>query len=224
MVKETDLHVHAAGALENLTRELVFEHRAVIESYIKQYPGFAKTLVPWPLTGPAPLIIRDMIEAGERANVGPMAAVAGAIAEHVGKALLQHTEEVIVENGGDVFLKTNRPAVIGIFAGKSPLSMRVGLRIDSQKHPVSVCTSSGSVGHSLSFGRADAVSVISWSCSLADAAATAVCNFVRSKKDIQTAIDRGRKIDGVMGLVVIVGEDMGAWGELEFLPLKLKKG
>ncbi len=224
VVQETDLLVHAAKPLEKIAKELVFEHRAVIESYIDQYPDFAKTLAPWHISGPAPHIIRDMSDAGKKTNVGPMAAVAGAIAEHVGTGLLQHTDEVIVENGGDVFIKTTHPTIIGIYAGQSPLSMRMGLRVSSTIHPISICTSSGTIGHSLSFGMADAVCVESSNGSLADAAATAICNHVGSKKDIQAAIDRARKIDGVNGIVVIVQDEMGIWGELEVVPLHLKKG
>jgi len=94
-----------------------------------------------------------MASAGEKAGVGPMAAVAGAIAEHVGIDLLGHTHEVVVENGGDVFFKTNGPVTIGIFAGNSPVSLGMGLRVYPGKKPLSVCTSSGTVGHSLSFGK-----------------------------------------------------------------------
>ena len=98
-VKETDLFVHAVSPLEDITKELILKHRGYIETYIQQHPEFAKTLQPWHVAGPAPLIIKDMAGAGEKAGVGPMAAVAGAIAEHVGTELLMHTKEVIVENG-----------------------------------------------------------------------------------------------------------------------------
>lgn len=223
-VKETDLSVCADIAFETDARELVFQQRNIIESFIEQYPDFLKSLRPWRLQGPAPRIIRDMVDAGERTGVGPMAAVAGAIAEHVGSGLLQKCREVIVENGGDIFLKTERPVVVGLFAGDSPLSFTLGIRVKSEKDPVSLCTSSGTVGHSTSFGKADAVSVKARSCSLADAAATAIGNRVGSKKDIQQAIDFGRSITGVTGMVVIIGDDMGAWGDLEIVPLRLKKG
>ena len=165
-----------------------------------------------------------MVDAGEKAGVGPMAAVAGAIAEHVGSGLLHKCREVIVENGGDIFLKTERPVVVGLFAGESPLSFKLGIRIKPEAFPVSVCTSSGTVGHSTSFGKADAVSVQARSCSLADAAATAIGNRVGSKKNIQEAIGFGRTITGVTGLVVIIGDEMAAWGDLEIVPLRPKKG
>lgn len=220
IVKETDLYVHAPTELEAVARDLVLQHRGYIESYIKRYPEFAKTLSPWHVSEPVPLIIQDMITAGEKAGVGPMAAVAGAIAEHLGIGILSHTDEVMVENGGDVFLKTDGPVVIGIFAGKSPLSLRVGLRVDSKNRPVSVCTSSGTVGHSLSLGKTDAVCVVSESCALADAAATSIGNQVVSEADIQKGIDFGKNIQGTAGIVIIMGDKIGAWGELEIVPIK----
>jgi ApbE superfamily uncharacterized protein (UPF0280 family) len=223
-VKETDLFVRALKPLEDITRELVLENRGYIENYIKRYPEFARTLKPWRVRGPESKIINEMALAGEKAGVGPMAAVAGAIAEHVGSGLLKHSDEVVVENGGDVFIRLNNPVTIGIFAGTSPLSLRMGICVDSKERPVSVCTSSGTVGHSLSLGKADAVCVISDSCSLADAAATSIGNRVTSKNHIQSAIDFGRHIEGVRGIVVIIGNDVGIWGELKVAPLKLEKG
>jgi ApbE superfamily uncharacterized protein (UPF0280 family) len=223
-VKETDLFVQALKPLKDITRELILEKRGYIENYIKRYPEFARTLKPWRVQGPEPIIINEMALAGEKAGVGPMAAVAGAIAEHVGSGLLEHSDEVVVENGGDVFLRLDNPVTIGIFAGASPLSLCMGICIESREKPISICTSSGTVGHSLSLGKADAVCVVSDSCSLADAAATSIGNIVTSKSHIQQAIDFGKHIEGVRGIVVIIGDDVGIWGDLKVVPLKLEKG
>ena len=223
-VKETDLFVHARSPLEGVTRELILEQRGYLEGFIDRHPRFAATLRPWRWDGPMPAIVRDMVSAGRRAGVGPMAAVAGAIAEHVGAGLLAHTDEVIVENGGDVYLKLNGPFTTGIFAGRSPLSMRVGIRLDPAGGPLAVCTSSGTIGHSLSLGKADAVCVISTVCAAADAAATAVGNHVASAADIPEAISFGKRIQGVTGLVVIVGDRIGIWGDLSVVPLGEKRG
>jgi ApbE superfamily uncharacterized protein (UPF0280 family) len=222
VVKETDLLVSASSSLEMVTRESILTYRSHIENYIAQYPEFLTTLRPWHVSGPAPAIVREMTAAGEKAGVGPMAAVAGAIAESVGRYLLAYSDEVIVENGGDTFFKISDPVTVGIYAGKSPLSLRVGLRVASSAHPVSLCTSSGTVGHSLSFGKADAVCVMSDSCALADAVATAVGNRVQTSRDIQPAVEFGKSIPGVMGLAVIIGKDMGLWGDLELIPLQGK--
>ncbi len=222
--KETDLLIHADTYLENISRELVLKYRGYIESYIKRNPDFVKTLNPWYVDTPETVIIQEMAKAGQKAGVGPMASVAGAIAEHVGKGLLSHTNEVIVENGGDIFLKKNSPVTIAIFAGRSPLSLNTGMQIDPGNSPVSVCTSSGTVGHSLSMGRADAICVVSKSCSLADAVATSMGNRIKLQSDIKKTIDFGKSIEGVTGLVVIMGNSIGAWGELEIISLKGKKG
>ncbi len=219
VVKETDLLVYAEKDLHAEAREQVLKHRGYVEAYIRDHPGFRAALSPWHLDGPAPNIVREMVTAGEKAGVGPMAAIAGAIAESVGKELLIHSNQVIVENGGDVFIKTARPATVAIFAGKSPLSMRVGIRLPCGQTPVAVCTSSGTVGHSLSLGKADAVCVVSDSCALADAAATALGNLVRSKTDIESAIAAGKNIGAIRGIAIIIGEKMGVWGQLEVIPL-----
>ena len=221
VVKETDLLVHAETKLVAETRELVLEQRGYVEAYIKAYPDFMTALDPWRLEGPVPIIISDMIKAGARAGVGPMAAIAGAVAERVGRGLLTFTDQVIVENGGDVFIKTNRPVTIGIFAGSSPLSMQLGIQLDCKKKPAAVCTSSGTLGHSLSLGKADAVCVLADSCALADAAATAIGNLIQSPADINNAIAAGQRIAEITGIVIIAGEKIGAWGDLEMVPLNV---
>jgi ApbE superfamily uncharacterized protein (UPF0280 family) len=220
VVQQTDLLVHAERKLAAQTRELVLEHRGYVAAYIKAFPDFMTTLEPWRREGPAPNIISDMIRAGAKAGVGPMAAIAGAIAEHVGRGLLGFTDQVMVENGGDVFIKTNSPVTVGIFAGASPLSMQVGIRLGGEKRPIAVCTSSGTLGHSLSLGLADAVCVVADSCALADAAATSIGNRIQSEADINAAIAAGQRIAEVAGIVIIAGDKIGAWGELELIRLE----
>lgn len=223
-VKETDLHVQARSDLSALTRDSILEQRGYLEAYIRRHPGFVSTLKPWPLTGPAPNIVQDMIAAGNAAGVGPMAAVAGALAEHVGRRLLAHTDEVIVENGGDIFLQTGEAVTAAVFAGASPLSLRIGFRIGGQNDALAVCTSSGTVGHSLSFGRADAVCVASRSGALADACATAIGNRIHRAQDIAAGIEFARGIAGVLGVLIVVAEKMGVWGAMEVVLLDRKNG
>jgi ApbE superfamily uncharacterized protein (UPF0280 family) len=222
-VKETDLHVQAQRDLSDVTREIILEQRGYLEAYIRQHPEFHTALAPWPLTGPAPNIVRDMIAAGAAAGVGPMAAVAGAIAEHVGRALMAYSAEVIVENGGDIFLQTTEAATVAVFAGASPLSLRIGIRAGGRNAALGVCTSSGTVGHSLSFGRADAVCVVSRCCALADAAATAIGNRINSPQDIHAGIAIGQGIAGVTGLLIVAADQMGIWGAIEVVALDRKR-
>ncbi len=214
-VKETDLYIKATHDLREMARLAVIHHRFQLERYISQHPEFFRSLIPTANDEFAPPIVRDMIQAGQCAGVGPMAGVAGAMAEAVGKDLLAASTEVIVENGGDIFIHSAKELQVGIFAGSSPLSFRVGLRIPAADHGWGVCTSSGTVGPSLSFGRADAVCVLAPSASLADAAATAVGNLVGSSADLPKGLEKAKTIAGLTGVVIIIGDKLGAWGEVE---------
>jgi uncharacterized protein len=218
-VKETDLYILAGAVLEQEAREAVINLRQQLEEYIKGNPLFQTSLVPLAADPRAPKIVKEMLSAAQAAGVGPMAGVAGAVAAFVGTALLAFTPEVVVENGGDIFLQISTERKIGIFAGASPLNMRVGIRIPPGRTPLGVCTSSATVGPSLSLGKADAVCVISPSATLADAAATALGNMVQGKGDIEPALEAGRKIPGVEGAVIIVDDALGAWGEYELIKL-----
>ncbi len=218
-IRETDLFLLANRDLQSETREAVIKYRWQIEHYIRYHPEFRTSLVPVTDDPHAPKIVKEMLNAGRLTNVGPMASVAGAIAEFVGRDLIPFSEEVICENGGDIFIASSKERVVGIFAGKSPLSLKVGLRIKPGDTPLGVCSSSGTVGHSTSFGKADAVCVVSPSTSLADAAATSIGNLIKGKGDIEKGLNYGGQIQGVTGLLIIVGEALGIWGGLELVHL-----
>jgi ApbE superfamily uncharacterized protein (UPF0280 family) len=219
IVKETDLLVRAESDLLNETRESVLKYRYQLETYIVMNPEFQRSLIPLKDDLHAPEIVQDMIRASQLGQVGPMAAVAGAMAEWVAKDLLSLSKEVIIENGGDIYLATSKERRIGIYAGDSPLSLKIGIVIRPEENPIGVCTSSGTVGHSLSFGKADAVCILSKSAALADAVATAVGNVVQEKKDIEYGLDMARGIEGVLGVLIIVGEKMGVWGNVTLTQL-----
>ena len=199
---------------------MLLNFRRQIGNYVDNHPLFESTLLPYPQNDKAPEIISSMIQIASRCGVGPMAAVAGAIAEFVGKELLNYSSEVIIENGGDVFIKSSKIRKVSIFAGSSPLSQKIILKIKPQKNYVGVCTSSGTVGPSLSFGKADAVTVISDSVLLADAAATAVGNIIKIQKDIGQGLIYAQKIKGVKGVVIIKNDKMGLWGNINFTVVK----
>ena len=214
-VRETDLWVCADRHLETETRDLVFEARHQLESYIRSYPEFSNSLVPLKEDPYAPRIVREMIRAAGEVHVGPMAAVAGAIAQYVGEGLLNLTDQVIVENGGDVFLKANRHVTVSILAGESPLSGRLGILIPTRQMPLGVCSSSGTVGHSLSHGMADVVCLLSTSAALADSAATALGNRIKKRGDLEGVAGWAGQINGILGGVVIAGDAMATWGDIE---------
>jgi uncharacterized protein len=218
MVKETDLYIRARRHLKNQAFEIVQRQRSSLENYIARHPGFLAALEPFPVGDDAPAIVRAMAEAAAKVNVGPMAAVAGAFAEFVGRDLLKYSPEVIVENGGDIFLKSTKSRLVGVYAGEdSPLTGRVALKIEPLDTPLGVCTSSGTVGHSLSFGKADAVVVLSRSTALADAAATAIGNIVKEETDVQKALDYARSVKGLVGAAVIINDKMGVWGKINLI-------
>jgi ApbE superfamily uncharacterized protein (UPF0280 family) len=221
VVKETDLLIRADSDLSKDTRESVLKYRHQLETYIAMNPGFQQSLVPLAEDPYAPEIVKQMIQASQRAGVGPMATVAGAIADLVSKDLLKLSKEVIVENGGDIYLASSRERTVGVYAGDSPLSLKIGIVIPPGDTPLGICTSSGTVGPSLSFGKANAVCILSKSSALADAAATAVGNVVKEKKDISSGLGRAREIDGVLGTLLIVEEKMGIWGRIKLTRLAM---
>jgi len=215
--KETDLQIRAHSNLKAQTLESIVKHRTPLEDYIRSHPIFLSSLKPVAVEKNAPAIVSDMTKAAQLAEVGPMAAVAGAIAEAVGNDLLAYTQEVIVENGGDLFIKSSKARLIGVYAGTSPLTGKIAINIKPEDTPLGICTSSGTVGHSLSLGLADAVIAISRSTALADAAATAIGNVVRDVEDIARAIELAQTIDGLAGAVIIKDEKIGLWGKVELV-------
>ena len=182
---------------------------------------FFESLQPLPGHPGDPPVVGEMIRAAEIAGTGPMAAVAGAFAEAVGRELvrLYGLCDVIVENGGDIWVSGSHDVRFPVYAGTSPLSGKIGLRVSSDQLPVGVCTSSGSVGHSLSFGRADALTVICSSAALADALATAACNRIRGEADVEKVVKELNGRNDVIGALGILGEHAAVCGNCEVITL-----
>ena len=217
VVKETDLWVSADINLEDKTRGLVLDCRYQLESYIRYNPDFYTSLLPCRQDPYASPVVKEMIEATGRLGVGPMASVAGVIAQVVAIGLLRYSDQVIVENGGDIFLKVDRPATVSIFAGSSPLSGKFGLLIPRRQMPLGICSSSGTVGHSLSMGVADLVCILSPSAAVADGAATCLGNKVKNKKAIEDVADWAGQVEGILGGLIIAEDRMAIWGDIELV-------
>lgn len=205
---------HSLSELRHFTESRALFYRQQLEAYIRQDPDFRTTLEPYLVLSGAPPIALAMTRAGNAAGVGPMAAVAGALAELVGRDLLKKTGQVMVENGGDIFLKTDAGARVAVFAGASPLSNRIAIELAPRTKPYGICTSSGTVGPSLSLGRADAAVIVSQSAILADAVATAAANRVQGSADLEAALQFARTVPGVEGVLIIKGDKLTAWGSL----------
>ncbi len=217
-VETTDLYVKALCRLERETEALVRECRGQIKAAIARRPEFLTSLTPIeedPRDSPVPI---RMIRAAVKAGTGPMAAVAGAVAEFVGRSLLGLSPEIIIENGGDIFARVERPFFCGLFAGSSPFSNRLGLKIDPTGLPVGICTSSATVGPSRSFGRVDAAVVVSYDAALADAAATALGNRIQGYTDLRPGVEWAMTIPGVKGALAVLHDKMAVLGEIELAP------
>ncbi|MDW7732418.1 MAG: UPF0280 family protein [Methanolobus sp.] len=201
-------HIEAA-------REAIVRHRNELERYISADPFFKTSLEPYELKGYAPEVVRRMVKAGNMMDIGPMSAVAGTISSLAVEAMVKSGASfAVVDNGGDIAIINDRPVVMGIYAGESPLK-NLGFTMEARDTITGVCTSSGTVGPSISFGMADAAVVFSDDVSLADSAATALGNATGiGKSSVEEAFDAVRNVAGIKGAIVIQGEFMGIWGDI----------
>jgi uncharacterized protein len=217
VIKESDLYIGVdkdTPELREKARARLDSLRQDLEGYIAEYPLFEMTFRPIPVKPGAPEIVRRMAAAAAQANVGPMASVAGCVAEMVGEELAGHSGNVIVENGGDIYIKAARRRIIGIYAGESKFSGKLALEIAPEQTPLGICSSSGKIGHSVSLGKADVCLVTCHSAALADAYASAVGNRVQTKADLSRAIAEAQKLPGLKGLLVVIENELGVWGDL----------
>jgi len=201
--------------------------REELKSYIRMNNEFQTSLEPLKV-GEAPLIVKMMAESAEIAGVGPMAAVAGTISQLTLKFLLNHDAKyVIVDNGGDIALTTYKDVIMGLYAGESSLSGKIGFKIKSRKTPMGICTSSGTVGHSISFGQADSVTVFASSASVADALATSIANRATGNKEVEqveNCLEKAEEFrEYLRGVLVVVGESAGTVGKIPDLVETNKK-
>ena len=219
-IEQTDLFIRAEKNLSREASDLVILGRKRITAWAETHATFITSLSPLPEDPLAPSPVKEMLSAGLTANVGPMAAVAGSLSEFVGKGLLPFSPQgVIVENGGDIFVSVASEIVIGLLAGASPLSLRLGMAVSPDQTPLGICTSSSTIGHSLSLGRADAATVTADSAALADAAATALGNRIKVDKDIEPALNWVLTLNGVRGAAVILGKNIGLLGDLNLVQI-----
>ena len=218
--KETDLFIRANKKLPDLCLETVKNLRNQLDKYIQNNPQFYKSLTPIKVNKKAPAAVKEMVKYSRIVDVGPMAGVAGFFYCVLVQAVLKKTDEVIVENGGDIYLSVKNDPVIGIYAGKdSPFTGKIGVKISAEDTPIGICTSAGTIGPSLSQGKADAVIVLSPITTLADATATAMGNYIQDKNDIQKIISKGKKIENITGLLIIKDDNLGIWGNLELVKM-----
>jgi len=212
-VYESDLRVFSdINVKENIFIN-VCKYRKIIENYVVTNPVFLSSHEPLACDANAPGIIRHMQQASSTAGVGPMAGVAGAVAYYA--SLGVKCRELIIENGGDIYIKSAENRTVKIHTINKYFSDKINIQI--QAGECGVCTSSGTLGHSFSYGKADAATIIAHDPVLADCVATAACNMVKIEEDIQRAIEFSMSIKGVDGAVVIVGSKIGMKGNIKLV-------
>lgn len=221
--KETNVLIKAdtREAIE-VAKKSIIKHRNDLERYIARRPLFKLSLEPVDVEAGAPKVVRLMADAAKLTGVGPMAAVAGTLAQlAVEDAAVSGAKNILIDNGGDIFIQGDRSYTVAIHAGKSPLSNKFALKIDADRLPLAICTSSATVGPSISFGEADAATAIAKSGALADATATAICSETRGNPEqaIKAGLRHGKKIPHLTAALIIYGKHLGSWGKLPKLVL-----
>lgn len=220
--KETDLWIGVDRKsfhkeMPSFTDRLIRRIRLEMEAYLEKDPDYARSLMPYKASPEAPLIFRAMSAVADKSGIGPMSAVAGAVARKVGETLKAEFEvqEVIVENGGDIYADIIEDIDISVFAGHSPLSEKVGLHLEAAYTPLGICTSSGTVGPSLSFGKADAVMIVCRDALLADTYATAFANTVQTADDINPCLDKIKATEEILAAIIIKDDKLGICGKFD---------
>jgi ApbE superfamily uncharacterized protein (UPF0280 family) len=233
-VGESDLWITARQDIsgqdisqQDLSRQVadfLHEVRGAVMAYAVLHPEFLRSLVPLGVPGSAPAIVRRMARAGRECGVGPMAAVAGAVAQAVAERFAGQSPDLLVENGGDLYLCSTKERTVALLA-EPESGACVGLRIPAGDFPLSLCSSSGTVGHSLSLGRGDLVTVrasgVEHAGALADAAATALANLVREDRDVGRVVEAARAWEGlgIEGVFAQCGKKIAVWGKMELTAL-----
>lgn len=203
--------------MPGFTLRYIRKLRSKMDRWIEEHPDYARALVPFTAPANSPEIFRAMSAVAEKSGIGPMSAVAGAVAEEVGQTLKKRfgIREIIVENGGDIYADITEDLDIAVFAGSSPLSEKTGLHIEAAYAPLGLCTSSGTVGPSLSFGKADAVMIVCRDVKAADTYATAFANRIQTTEDIPDCMEKIREKEDILAAIAIKDDKIGICGQFE---------
>ncbi|MCP4258445.1 MAG: UPF0280 family protein [Planctomycetes bacterium] len=209
------------NCFDTVTQEIERQRR-ILDDYIKSCPSFRDSFEPIELRDDAPEVAQRMARAASLIGVGPMAAVAGAMAQCAAEAGLKTgAQEVIVENGGDIYLKAIEPVLIALNTGTARLSNRLAFSLQPSDTPLAICSSSGQMGHSKSLGNCDLATVVAEDAALADAAATQAANLVKEEEDVNPALQSIAAIEGIEGVLIVKNDRVGLAGNLPPL-IKIK--
>jgi ApbE superfamily uncharacterized protein (UPF0280 family) len=213
-----EAHFHIVTGFWDPVINRILKERLNLEKFIEKNKDFQTSLSPIMISAlqlSMPESVKRMIRASEKTGLGPMAAVAGTMAQLASETSREAGSlETIVENGGDIFLDCLDTVILGLYTGENPHFRNLALKITPELMPLAVCTSSSRMGHSLSFGDCDLVTVFSGNASLADAAATLGCNSVKKEADIEPVLNSLIAIEGILGVLIIRDDRFGAVGQI----------
>lgn len=204
-------------SIKKFCLEKIRLYRQQLDNYILINKYFKTSFVPLPFDPSAPEIARDMMLKSQNSSVGPMACVAGAFSDFLGREIIENFNpaELIIENGGDVFILSREDMKVAVYAGKSPLSGKIGINIPSEYTPLGVCTSSATVGPSVSLGKTDATMVVCSSAALADGYASFFGNQVSSPSDIDKVINSAKNVPKIISAIIVCQDKFGICGKLK---------
>ncbi|MFT5728971.1 MAG: ApbE superfamily uncharacterized protein (UPF0280 family) [Desulforhopalus sp.] len=210
-----DTHLKVYGSEYDKITEVIVQERKKLEAYILRHPEFKNALSPIALLPEAPEIAQKMSKASTTTGLGPMASVAGTLAQiGVEAAKEAGCNEAIVENGGDMYIMSPTPVTIGIYAGKNSIGAQLAFQLTPEELPLAICSSSSKMGHSLSLGDCELATVIAKDAALADSVATLTCNSISHERDVELVLDKVGQIEGIRGILVVKNSKIGLWGDL----------
>ena len=222
--KESDVTIISESRQAILrAKEAFYYHRKILEKYVLKDHQFLKSFSPVKVTTDD-VIIKLMAETAFLCNVGPMATVAGALADLMLERMSVKNEAdfipakiALVENGGEIAIDSEKPMKIALYAGKNELNLNVGFLIEKKDNPIGIGTSSATIGHAISLGEADAVTIFADNATLADGAATAIANLVKGadiEKSIKRGLDAVDDIEGLKGAFISRKNKVGQVGKI----------
>jgi uncharacterized protein len=196
---------------------ILFDFYKIIDKFTESHPSFLKTFNSYISDNEFPGIIKKMCDQSAVFNVGPMASVAGAVCEYLAGGLSKDVSYLAIENGGDIYIKSPNDITAGLFAKNKYFNDSIKIKIKKEMLPCGIASSSGTLGHSISLGKADLAAVVCRSAILADSAATAVGNMINTKEDIEKTINHFKNFKEIEGLVLIKDDKIGLFGNIELV-------
>jgi len=214
--RESDLLICTDKEIDkDLARDILIKYYGEVDGYTKRNPLFLTSLSPLEQDNTAPPIVKEMIENSRLAGIGPFSSVAGAIAQYVGTELLGFSSEIIVENGGDLFLKIKEDKSLGVYLGERLGVRNISLKLKKRDYAFGIASSSSVIGHSLNLGRADLVTVVAKNSIAADGFATALSNKIKKRQDVDEVLEEARNTPPIEGLLIAFEGNIFLQGNIE---------